>query len=117
MEKRNAICKSEHLKSSSIEFWAKQYETGSGDSLKPWFEELCKNSYQLTPTKKIATQTHNKTIYEPRVKKTAFEYAKTKTQISFAVTAKLMSVFVFATRIVQSLFYLNPKFQASSHIL
>ena len=31
-----------------------------------------------------------------------------------AVTAKLISVFVFATRIVQFLFYLNPKFQASS---
>ena len=32
---------------------------------------------------------------------------KTKTQISFAVTAKLISAFVFATRIVQFLFYLN----------
>ena len=40
-------------------------------------------------------------------------YAKTKAQISFAVTAKLISAFVFATRIVQFLFYLNPKFQAS----
>ena len=30
------------------------------------------------------------------------------------VTAKLISAFVFATRIVQSLFYLYPKFQASS---
>ena len=28
--------------------------------------------------------------------------------------AKLISAFVFATRIVQSLFSLNPKFQASS---
>ena len=44
-------------------------------------------------------------------------YAKTKTQISFAVTAKLISAFVFATRIVQSLFFLNLKFQASSHLL
>ena len=33
------------------------------------------------------------------------------------VTAKLISAFVFATRIVQSLFYLNPKFQVSSHLL
>ena len=41
----------------------------------------------------------------------------TKTQISFMVTAKLISAFVFTTRIVQSLFYLNPKFQASSHLL
>ena len=46
-----------------------------------------------------------------------FAYAKTKTQISFAVTAKLISAFVFATRIVQSLYFLNPKFQASSHLL
>ena len=36
---------------------------------------------------------------------------------SFAVTAKLISAFVFATRIVQSPYFLNPKFQASSHLL
>ena len=46
-----------------------------------------------------------------------FAYAKTKTQISFEVTAKLISAFVFATLIVQSLYFLNPKFQASSHLL
>ena len=35
---------------------------------------------------------------EPRCEKTGFfACAKTKTQISFAVTAKLISVFVFAT--------------------
>ena len=33
------------------------------------------------------------------------------------VTAKLISAFVFATRIVQFLFYFNPKFQASSLLL
>ena len=48
---------------------------------------------------------------------TLFAYAKTKMQISFAVTAKLISAFVFAIRIVQSVFYLYPKFQASSHLL
>ena len=31
--------------------------------------------------------------------------------------AKLISAFVFATRIVQFLFYLNPKFQVSSSFL
>ena len=36
---------------------------------------------------------------------------------SFAVTAKLISAFVFTTWIVQYLFYLNPKFQASSAFL
>ena len=56
--------------------------------------------------------------FEPRYKKTVFfVYAKTKTQISFAVTTKLISAFVFATWIVQSLYCLNPKFQASSHLL
>ena len=46
-----------------------------------------------------------------------FAYAKTKTQISFAVTAKLIGAFAFATQIAQSLFILNPKFQASSQLL
>ena len=36
--------------------------------------------------------------------------------MSCAVTAQLISTFVFATRIVESLF-LNPKFQASSLLL
>ena len=45
-----------------------------------------------------------------------FAYAKTKTQISFAVTAKLISAFVFATWIVQYLYFLNTKFQTSSHL-
>ena len=44
-------------------------------------------------------------------------YAKIKTQISFAVTAKMVSAFVFATWIVQPLYFLNTKFQASSHLL
>ena len=38
-------------------------------------------------------------------------------QISFVVIAKLISAFVFATRIVQFLFFLNPKFPVSSHHL
>ena len=33
------------------------------------------------------------------------------------VTAKLISAFVFAIRILQFLYYLNPKFQASTHLL
>ena len=44
-------------------------------------------------------------------------YAKIKTQISFALTAKLISAFVFTIRIVQSFYFLNPKFQASSQLL
>ena len=46
-----------------------------------------------------------------------FAYAKTRVQISFAVTAKLISTFVFATRIVQSLYFPNKKFHASSCLL
>ena len=68
------------------------------------------------PNVTIETQIHNK-IYEPRRENQLFAYAKTKTQISFAVTAKLISAFVFATRMVQSHFYRYPKFQASSHFL
>ena len=46
-----------------------------------------------------------------------FAYAKTKPQISCAVTAQLISAFVFPIWIVQFLFFLNPKFQASSDLL
>ena len=60
----------------------------------------------------------NSNASEPPHEKTGFLHnAKTKTQISFAVTAKLISTFVFATRIVQSLYILNPKFQGSSLLL
>ena len=40
-----------------------------------------------------------------------FAYAKTKTQISCAVTEQLIIAFVFAVRVVQSLYYFNPKFK------
>ena len=36
---------------------------------------------------------------------------------TLAVTAKLISAFVFAIRIVQSLYYLDPKYQVSSHLV
>ena len=49
------------------------------------------------------------------MRKPDFAYAKTKAQISFAVIAKLISaIIVFATRIVQFLFYIKPKFHDSS---
>ena len=51
------------------------------------------------------------------MRKVAFAYAKTKSQISCAVTGQLISAFAFATGIVESLFFLDPKFQASSHRL
>ena len=55
--------------------------------------------------------------YEPPHEKTNTAYAKTKAQISFAVTAKLISAFVFATWIVRFLYFLNPKFPAFSYLL
>ena len=42
---------------------------------------------------------------------------ETKGADQLAVTAKLISAFVFATRIVQFLYFLNPKFPASTHPL
>ena len=53
---------------------------------------------------------HAYTLYEPRNEKT-FVYAKTKMQISFAVAAKLISAFVFAALIVQSLYFLCRNFK------
>ena len=50
-------------------------------------------------------------------KTNAFAYVKTKAQISFAVTAKLISAFVFVTQLIQSLYFLNTKVQASSYLL
>ena len=55
-------------------------------------------------------------LYDPGHKKTEFLHMQ-KVHISCAVTAQLISTFVFSTRIVQFLFFLNLKFQASSHIL
>ena len=36
-------------------------------------------------------------------------YEKTKVQTSIAVTTKQISAFVFATQIIQALFFVNPK--------
>ena len=56
--------------------------------------------------------------FEPPCEKTNnLHRQKTKTQIRFTVTVKLISVFVFATWIVNFLFFLNPKFRASSSFL
>ena len=49
------------------------------------------------------------------MRKPDFSYVKTKAYICFAVTAKLISLFVFATQIVH--FFSNKKFQASSLLL
>ena len=51
------------------------------------------------------------------VRKPDFCICENKDADQIRITAKLISVFVFATRIVQSLYFLNPKFQVSSHLL
>ena len=62
-------------------------------------------------------KSHPKNEPPRQKKKRKTAYAKTKVQISCAIIAQLISAFVFATRIVQPLFFLNPKFQACSLIL
>ena len=62
-------------------------------------------------------------VYEPFHEKTCFfvffVYAKTKMQISFLLTAKLISAFVFATnaQLVRFLYFINPTFLFSNHLL
>ena len=51
------------------------------------------------------------------MRKPMFCICQNKDPDKLPVTAKLISAFVFATRIVQSLFFLNPKFPVSSHLL
>ena len=53
----------------------------------------------------------------PRGKTNNLHRRKQRRRSASRVTAKLISAFVFATRIVQFLCYLNPKFQASSSFL
>ena len=87
----------------------------------------------------VSSSPATRTQFEPRYEKTGFlhmshstkveEFLSLKQILSFlhfislllllllSVAAKLISDFVFSTRIVQSLFFLNPKFQASSHLL
>ena len=57
-----------------------------------------------------SVQHHDKTnnLHMPR---------KTKAQIGFVETAKLISAFAFVTRMVQFLYFLNPKFPVCSHLL
>ena len=55
---------------------------------------------------------HQVSVNEPPRDKTNNLHMRKQT-----VTAKLISAFVFASRIVQFLSFLNPKFPASSHIL
>ena len=64
-------------------------------------------SFQIVPT--------TRSINEPRHEKTCFlHHAKTKAQISSAIIAQLISAFVFATKIVKFVFFLNLNFKPLS---
>ena len=65
--------------------------------------------------RKVKLKKQQQPLIEPRHEKTGFLhiYGKRKTQISFAVTAKLISAFVFATSI-DSTIPLIPKYEISS---
>ena len=78
---------------------------------------MCKGNPRLRLVVNMTTYMYLKTKWAATWENRIFAYAKTKTQISSAVTAKLISAFVFATRIVQSLSFQNTKFQASSHFM
>ena len=57
-------------------------------------------------------------MYLSRVmRKPAFCICKNRDADQLPVIAKLISAFVFATLIAQSLFFLNMKFQTSSHLV
>ena len=50
------------------------------------------------------------------MRKPTFYICENKGEISFAVTGKLISAFVFAAQTVQFFYFLNPKFPASIHL-
>ena len=88
------------------------------DEFKTNFEYMRWHAFYLTfPSGQIISNERFNLNWAATWETRIFAYAKTKTQISIAVTAKLISAFVFATSIVQSLSFLNPKFQVSSHLL
>ena len=63
---------------------------------------------KLSDIRVIVMKIQKQIIFESRREKTGFLHMR---------TAKLISVFVFATRIAQSPYYINPKLQASSYLL
>ena len=80
---------------------------------------MCNSTVFLIKTILYVKRYARAKLNEPHCEKTGFLHMrkKTKTQISFAVTAKMISAFVFTTRIEQFLYFLIPKFQVSIHLL
>ena len=74
-------------------------------------EAFLMRPYQLFNKTQDQIHQNYSTIIEP-MEKQQYADAKPKAQISCAVTAQLISAFVFTTLIVQFLFYLYPNFLA-----
>ena len=66
---------------------------------------------------KVATSCQATDTYDLHHEKTTFCICENKGADQLRITAKLISPFVFATWIVQFLYFLNPKFPVSSHVL
>ena len=71
-------------------------------------EALARGIYNTYTTKNLRYSQVNEPHHEKNV------FAKTKREISCAVTAQLIRAFVLATWIVQFLFILNPELQTSN---
>ena len=81
--------------------------------IKPHSDESDDQTNHKTPECSLSKKRN-----EPRYEKNGFSHMrKQKTQNSCAVTAQLISAYAFAIRIVQFLDYLNPRLNASSHLL
>ena len=97
-------------------------------TLKPTIDQICTDHLpcEIDPTRLREGENINdnmvhviqRTIFEPRHEITGFLHMRKQRHRSVvAVTAQLISAFVFTIRIAQSLYFLNPKFQVSSHFL
>ena len=74
------------------------------------YNEYILTIYVLSKNKKNITHFSKENCHFVNQKKTNRKYYDPhKAQISCAVTAELISAFVFATWTVQSLYFLNPK--------
>ena len=56
-------------------------------------------------------------IFEPCHEEICFLHRQKQRRIAGRLPAHLISAFVFTTQIIQSLYFINPKFQVSSHLL
>ena len=69
----------------------------------------------------LCEEARNQLLYEPYHEKKKQRFLPLRKQRRRStvqyIIAQLISAFVFATRTLQILFFLNPKFQASSHFL